>query len=62
MSKGIEDTAIRIIQHSMAKGWKGLFEIKNENNGDTKTQQTRTSPKVTEQQLNEAFFKRSHGG
>jgi hypothetical protein len=37
-------------------------QIKNENNGDTKTQQTRTSPKVTEQQLNEAFFKRSHGG
>jgi hypothetical protein len=50
-----------IISQSMAKGWKGLFELKNENNANTKTQQTRVSH-ITDQQLNEAIFKRSHGG
>lgn len=61
LSKGIEDAAIMIISQSMAKGWKGLFELKNENNANTKTQQTRVSH-ITDQQLNEAIFKRSHGG
>ena len=58
ISKGYEDTAIQIIHQSMAKGWKGLFELKtNENNGNTKTQQTRVSH-ITDEQLHEAFAKR----
>lgn len=32
LSDGFEDTAIKIIQQSMAKGWKGLFKLKNELN------------------------------
>jgi hypothetical protein len=31
LSKGDEQTAIKIIEQSMAKGWKGLFALKNEN-------------------------------
>lgn len=54
-----------------AKNWmasdmtKGKFidnKFNPNNNGTTKTYQTRTSPKVTEQQLYEASFKRNHGG
>lgn len=33
LSNGDEQTAIAIIQQSMAKGWKGLFELKTDNNG-----------------------------
>lgn len=58
LSNGYEDTAIQIIHQSMAKGWKGLFELKtNENNGNTKTQQTRVSH-ITDEQLHQAFAKR----
>jgi len=32
LSDGIEENAIKIIEQSMAKGWKGLFKLKNENN------------------------------
>ena len=32
LSDGYEDMAIKIIEQSMAKGWKGLFKLKNENN------------------------------
>lgn len=35
-SFGKEDAAIAIIHQSMAKGWKGLFPIKNQNNGTGK--------------------------
>lgn len=54
-----------------AKNWmasdmtKGKFidnKFNPNTNGNTKTYQTRTSPKVTEQQLYEASFKRNHGG
>jgi hypothetical protein len=34
MAKGDESVAIAIIQQSMAKGWKGLFELKNSINGN----------------------------
>jgi hypothetical protein len=34
---GIEETAIAIIHQSMANGWKGFFELKNSNNGNSKT-------------------------
>jgi hypothetical protein len=37
LSKGNEETAKKIILQSMAKGWKGLFELKNDLNGTTKT-------------------------
>jgi hypothetical protein len=32
LSDGFEQTAIKIIGQSMAKGWKGLFKLKNETN------------------------------
>lgn len=32
LSDGVEDVAIKIIEQSMAKGWKGLFKLKNDNN------------------------------
>lgn len=35
-SVGVEETAIAIIQQSMANGWKGFFELKTTNNGNFK--------------------------
>ena len=61
LSDGKETTACMIIQQSMAKGWKGFFELKTENNGNTKTHQTRTSH-ITDQQLHESLTKRFGGG
>lgn len=50
LSQGNEQTAIEIINQSMAKGWKGLFQLKengqsNSRNGsgDSKTKGTRSS-------------------
>jgi len=57
LSAGHEDVAIQIIMQSMAKGWKGFFELKTENNATTKTNQARSSH-ITDQQLHEAFAKR----
>ena len=37
LSKGNEQTAIAIIMQSMAKGWKGFFELKNGQNGSKQT-------------------------
>lgn len=37
LSNGNEEAAKKIILQSMAKGWKGLFELKNDLNGTTKT-------------------------
>ena len=62
LAHGDEQIACLIIQQSMAKGWKGFFELKTENNGNTKTQQSRVSPKITDRELYEAFAKRSNGG
>jgi hypothetical protein len=56
LSNGHEDTAIKIIEQSINKGWKGFFELKNENNGNT-TSQSRISPKITAEQLHEAHTK-----
>jgi len=59
VANGKEDIAIKIINQSMANGWKGFFELKNiDNNGNTKTYQTRTSNKVTSEQLHESLAKR----
>lgn len=57
ISGGQLENAINIIMTSMANGWKGLFELKTQNNGNTKTNQTRVSH-ITDQQLHEAFAKR----
>ena len=57
LSDGHEDVAIKIIMQSMAKGWKGFFELKTEKNGTAKTNQARSSH-ITDQQLHEAFAKR----
>ncbi len=36
MAKGFEDAAIGIIRQSMANGWKGFFELKNNTDGTNK--------------------------
>jgi len=56
ISKGLETNAIKIIEQSLAKGWKGLFELKNETNGNTNNN-SRVAPKVTAEQLYEASIK-----
>lgn len=38
LSKNSSDTAIKIINQSIANGWKGFFELKNLNNGNNKKQ------------------------
>ena len=57
LSQGHEQTAIKIIEQSMAKGWKGLFELKTEINGNTKTTKTGAGH-ITDQQLYESLTKR----
>jgi len=56
LSNGQEQIAIKIIEQSIAKGWQGLFQLKTENNGTNNS--SKIAPKVTEQQLHEAFIKR----
>ena len=57
LSNGQEQTAIKIIEQSIAKGWQGLFQLKTETNGTNNNQ--KIAPKITDQQLHEAFVKRS---
>ena len=40
LSEGNEEKANLIIQQSMAKGWKGLFQLKNQSNGNSQQQST----------------------
>ena len=56
LSNGQEQIAIQIIDQSINKGWRGFFELKNEQNGNT-TSQSRISPKITNEQLYEAHSK-----
>lgn len=42
-ANGIEENAIAIIQRSMANGWKGFFELKNEIHGSSKQSATNVS-------------------
>jgi hypothetical protein len=55
-SSGKEETAIEMIQQSMANGWKGIFELKNYQNGQSNSNnnQQRTG-KITGEQLDQAF-------
>ena len=61
LAKGFEHTACLIIEQSLAKGWKGFFELKNDTNGTTKTHQTGNNH-VTDEQLHKAFAKRFGNG
>jgi len=56
LSKGNEEVAIKIINQSISKSWKGFFELKNENNAITNNN-SRVAPKVTAEQLHEAHTK-----
>jgi len=56
LSKGNEEVAIKIINQSISKSWKGFFELKTENNGNTSY--SKVAPKITNEQLHEAFAKR----
>ena len=56
LSKGNEEIAIKIIDQSISKSWKGFFELKNENNATTNNN-SRITPKVTSEQLHEAHTK-----
>jgi hypothetical protein len=40
MSEGIEEVAFKIIDNAIAKGWRGLFPIKIDQNGATGGQST----------------------
>ena len=57
LSNGQEQTAIKIIEQSIAKGWQGFFQLKNETNANNNY--SKQAPKVTDQQLHEAFIKRN---
>lgn len=56
ISNGLETVAIEIIEQSLAKGWKGLFEIKNIKNG-TNNNFSKIAPKVTEWESLQAVAK-----
>jgi len=58
LSKGNEEVAIKIIDQSISKSWKGFFELKNESNESTNNG-SKVAPKVTDEQLHEAFIKRN---
>lgn len=56
VSKGDEVTAAAIIQQSIAKGWKGLFELKTEENASGKNGKPGTG-KATSSGINQAYAK-----
>lgn len=56
ISNGMETIAIEIIEQSLAKGWKGLFELKNIKNG-TNNNFSKIAPKVTEWESLQAVAK-----
>jgi hypothetical protein len=58
LSNGKEDIAIKIIEQSITKGWQGLFNLKNESNATTNNY-SKLAPKITDEQLHEAFIKRN---
>ena len=62
LSGGECGAAIEIIKQSFLHGWKGLFELKNNinGNGNAKTHQQRGSH-ITEEQLHKSFVKRFSG-
>lgn len=63
ISGGDEKKAIAIIRQSIAKGWKGFFEVKEHENGDPKKQrQQGNGSKVTGDGINDAFTKFHHKG
>ncbi len=43
---GNEKTAIKIIHQSMSNGWKGFFELKNNENGNRNNNQTRSDQEL----------------
>ena len=55
MANGNELDAIKIITQSMANGWKGFFELKNNNNGKTK-------PTIDLRSAVQAEFDKRYGG
>jgi hypothetical protein len=55
LSNGQEQIAIKIIEQSIAKGWQGFFQIKNDNNANNNY--SRVAPKITAEQLHEAHTK-----
>jgi hypothetical protein len=57
LAEGKSDTAVKIILQSMGKGWRGLFELRINENGNSKTNQTRVSS-ISDKQLHESLIKR----
>jgi hypothetical protein len=54
-ANGNEQTAILIIQQSMANGWKGLFELKENSNLEPNSTTRQQTGKITNEQLEQAF-------
>jgi len=46
LSNQDEETAIKIIGQSIANGWKGLFELKENTNGDRKSRHDKAFEQV----------------
>lgn len=51
-ANGDEKTAIAIIHQSMANGWKGFFQLKNNNNGNRNNNQPRTDAELKQSASN----------
>lgn len=58
LSNGKEDIAVKIIEQSIAKGWQGFFQIKNESNATTNNN-SRVAPKITAYESLQAVIKQS---
>jgi hypothetical protein len=54
LAGGNEENAVAIIQQSLAKGWKGFFQLKNENNGTGKSIGAKQNHGITSEQLHQA--------
>lgn len=67
LSRNLEKTAIEIIYQSITNGWKGLFELKNQTNGNTTSNTKPTAQQQLaeinarmEAKINEAFKNAEH--
>ena len=54
LSQGKESTAIAIMNQSMAKGWKGFFELKNNNQNGNWNNNNKQSDSELKSSVNDA--------
>ena len=61
LSKGHEDIAIKIINQSMANGWKGLFNLKEDAKGTTNNQRKLTKGEQFNLDAHNRIYSTSYG-